>query len=186
MTHVQDLQQVLFAIDLANKHTRELGFLPATVYGPAHMTGRLKIVEENGEPCGFLLHGPPTPEVRIYQACVHPTTRMNDHGRELWLQTLLASLDADVEAITWICAEDLPANAFWERVSGPPGPLMTQRASHRRRLFQYRHALPRGKELQTYLDEQYRGSAAYKIAKLHGLENWLETKFKQRWRRNPK
>lgn len=170
--------------DLADREAHALGFLPDTIYGPALSRGRLHLVYENGEPCGFILHGPSFQKLRIYQTAVEPSCRLIDHGREAWLEVLSDALNDDVEKITWICADDLPANKFWERVSSPPIKLAARKGPTRRPLFHYEHILPRGLELEQYLDEQLHRSALWRVCKLQGLEDYITKQFSRRFRIN--
>lgn len=179
-------QIVAYVTDLAQRENNAVGFVPNTIYGKALERDNLHLVYENGEACGFVFHGPPLPTVRIYQTAVEATCRLADHGREAWLATMIEALDCNAEEIRWICAEDLPANQFWERVACPPLVDLIQRTPTRRRLYQYKYLLPRGRQLEAYLDEQFRGSSAWKIAKLQGIEAWLEHQWKKRYRRSPK
>lgn len=176
-------QVATYVSDLANRHTRELGFLPNTAYAPAFADGRLHLVEENGQPCGFVFHGRKASRIRVWQTCVEPSCQLKDHGREAWLQVMKRTLDQDCERITWVCADDLPANEFWRRVACDPKPRTTQRAPDRRQLYEYEYLLPAGEDLEQYLEEQYRRSNLHRIAQLHGIDQWLEEQFKKRWRK---
>lgn len=182
-TETQIEKAAAYAAGLADRENDALGFLPHTIYAPAIAQGRLHLVEENGEPCGFILHGPMRPTLRIYQTAVEPTCRLIDHGRAAWLATLAEALDADIERLTWICATDLTANAFWSRVSGPPKKTLASRSQTRRALHAYEHVLPRGKELEQYLERQLHNSTLWKIARFQGIDAWLEQMYKLRFRK---
>lgn len=100
-------------LDLARKHTDELGFLPAPSVGRLIDAGRLILELENDEPCGFLLHGPPGRVLRVYQTCVQVDARRISHALAMVAALRTRAVDGGSRAIVLHCAADLDANAFW-------------------------------------------------------------------------
>jgi hypothetical protein len=172
-----------FVRHLADREANAIGFLPHTVYAKAWQQQRLKIVYENNLACGFILHGPTKHSLRIYQTAVDRQARLKDHGREAFLDAIASAITHDVERITWICAEDLPANQFWHRVSGPPVNLVHRPSPTRRNRYRYSHTLPRGEALEAYLDEHLRKTSLWRFAQLQGVDDWLMKTFLKRFRK---
>lgn len=182
MSDLQTERILRYVRDLAQREVAAIGWIPNTVYAPAIARNQIRLVYENNQPCGFIFHGPPMLDCRIYQTAVEPGCRLADHGREAWLLTLQEALHHDTEKITWICAETLPANAFWRRVSGEPKQLTHHKKRGRRPRYHYEHLLPRGAELERYLHEQLHHSPIWKLAKMQGIDHQLESWFKKRFR----
>ena len=106
---------VAFLDSLQRQATEEVAFYPRAALERALMRGEIRTSFENGEPCGYLWHGPIRPfrDVVIYQAVVHYDLRRRHHGF-----TMLASLAADAlagtaSAVRCRCRSSIPANDFW-------------------------------------------------------------------------
>jgi len=136
---IPDRQPPNYAKHLADKHRWELGFLAASVYQRANDLGHLRIATHNADPCGFILHGPIKKTLRIYQTCVETDLRRIEHGSELLEQLIQDAIRADVHQICLWCAEDLPANLFWEANGFTH--TETRRKSRRRARRQYGYLL---------------------------------------------
>jgi len=181
-----DEEVLRFVTDLANRSTAELGFLPDTIYAPALLAGRLHTIDYNGELAGFILCGPPRPELKIYQTVVEEPVRFEDNGRRLFVEAIADGLKDDVERIRWRCAEDLEANAFWRRVACDPKRKAPPRGPTRRACYEYVYTLPRGGDLDQWLEQQFQKSKALAITKLCGVEGWYIEQLKRRWRKELK
>jgi hypothetical protein len=109
------LDTVRYAVNLCKKHTGELGFVPAFRYAEAHAAGRLRPQYYNGEPCGYLLHGPIRAgrPIHVWQCVIQVDARRLANATELVAGLILDGQEANATRILLRCAADLPANAFW-------------------------------------------------------------------------
>ena len=103
----------LYADSLARKNSEALSFIPKPRLEQYAANGQLMIAIENGEPCGFLLHGNGWPVMRIYQSCIQYDARRREHGFKLIALLIGKAAQHGYEAICLKCAADLEANAFW-------------------------------------------------------------------------
>lgn len=91
-----------------------LGWLPKLAYDQARDRGRIATCWRNADLVGFLMWGATLRTLKIYQTWVRKDARMIEHGRALVTHlTTKAPQTAAVEIRLW-CAEDLPANRFWQ------------------------------------------------------------------------
>lgn len=104
-----------YAMSLANKHRHELGFIPAMRYSHAHAAGRLRPQYLNGDPCGYLLHGPLRSgrPCHVWQCVIQVDARRLASATELVAQLKLDATAAACSRILLRCATDLDANLFW-------------------------------------------------------------------------
>jgi ribosomal protein S18 acetylase RimI-like enzyme len=79
--------------------------------------GQILMAQENGDPCGYLIHGNGDHWCKIYQACIQYDARRREHGFELVRRLARKATEEGFEAISLWCAEDLEANEFW-RLAG--------------------------------------------------------------------
>ncbi len=101
---------------LQSKNTHALGFLPFVALDTAIAQGRVLRAYENGEPCGYMIRGIFREETRILQIVVEDDARRIDHATAL-VEGLTALCNAKKgHHISLHCAEDLPANQFWEAI----------------------------------------------------------------------
>jgi len=107
---------IQYVVSLAKRETNTIGFIPAPRYELLAQQRRLRVQLYNGEPCGFLAHGPLRPGrvLYIYQACIQ-----SDARRLACATSLVCDLIRDANAaycaeIQLNCAADLPSNLFWQ------------------------------------------------------------------------
>lgn len=164
----QVLKLAAYMTKLANECSHEVGFVPNTVYPKAVLRNQVTFSVENNELCGFLLHGPPRHEMRIYQTAIDYDCRRLEHGTHAVNQVIKKALEEDQEKIILHCAADLPANAFW-RAAGfvPRGDRHLQHAS-RRHEVRWEMLLPRGEDLERFLSEQKKTDSQMRILALFG------------------
>jgi N-acetylglutamate synthase-like GNAT family acetyltransferase len=107
-------EEVVQYIDaLAHKNSEALSFLPRPTLEHYAEVGQILIAHENGEPCGYLIHGNGARWCKIYQACIQYDARRREHGLELVRRLVRKALTGGFEAISLWCAEDLESNEFW-------------------------------------------------------------------------
>jgi GNAT superfamily N-acetyltransferase len=107
-------------VDLAKKNSEAVSFLPRPKVEAYAADGRLLVAAENGEPCGFLIHGPLRGQLRIYQTCVEYDVRRRDHGLALVGELERRAVLAGCSAVRLWCADDLEAQAFWRAAGFVP------------------------------------------------------------------
>lgn len=103
-----------FVLSLADANTHALGFLPAATLAAYVEAERVRYAFENGEPCGYIIAGPPKPKQIIYQTCISYDARRRENGLSLVQEIIAAANAAKVERLSLHCAADLEANEFWK------------------------------------------------------------------------
>lgn len=166
--------------DIAKREADALGFIPNTVYPEAILRNQVKFSEENGQLCGYMLHGPPRHEIRIYQTAIEFDLRRLDHGTHAVTKLIAEALEEDQEKIILHCATDLSANAFWRAA----GFLLrgTRYPDHatRRELNRWEYILPRGEDLERFLSVELARTKAEKVLALFGqTERFLKHRTKK-------
>ena len=103
-----------FVDDLAHKNSEALSFIPRPMLERYAEAGQVMLAKENGEPCGFLIHGNGARWCRIYQACIQYDARYREHGLSLVRALIEKATRQGFEAISLWCASDLDSNKFWQ------------------------------------------------------------------------
>lgn len=93
-----------------------LGFLPFQALEEAISRGRVLQAFENGEPCGYMIHGKPRENTRILQTVVANDARRIQHATALVDALKIIANSVQAHMISLHCAEDLEANRFWEAI----------------------------------------------------------------------
>lgn len=168
---------------LAQDCNWELGFIPNTVYPIAIAKDQVTFTEENGELCGFLLHGPPRGEIRVYQTAIDFSLRRLEHGTHAINHLIAKALEADQEKIILHCAADLPANAFWRAAGFIPRGSRYANHPTRRHEFRWEWICPRGEQLERYLAEQLNVGKRAKLLELLGQTEQFLKHRKAKFRR---
>lgn len=133
---------VKFLDHLQSENSHALGFLPFEALRQAIELGRVFLCYENDDPAGYLIHGPAKKHSKIYQVCVAEDARRIEHGTALVEAFHRVCLAADAHDLTLHCAEDLPANRFWQELGFEPAGQRCKRADGRRMQNRYRIDLP--------------------------------------------
>lgn len=102
--------------DLARSNYEAIGFIPRPRLEEYAARGQILMAEENDESAGFLVFGAGWPTLRIYQACVQYDARRREHGADLVGRLVAEAQKRGCHLISLWCADDLPANEFWEAV----------------------------------------------------------------------
>jgi len=102
-----------YAQGAADAHRRELGWLPSLAYEAAAAEGRIRLITENQEPCGFALVGAQRPNWRIFQIYVEDPQRLKYYAHALLAEMAEEAARTAVEQISCHCAIDLDSNHFW-------------------------------------------------------------------------
>lgn len=96
----------------------QVAFYPRERLRRALEDDEIEVAFENGEPCGYLWHGPYNPgrDAVIYQAVIHYDLRRRSHGAEL-----VTRIDRDARSngcggVRCRCRSDIEANAFWREL----------------------------------------------------------------------
>lgn len=106
---------VAFLDALQRQATEEVAFYPRSALERALHRDEITTSFENGEPCGYLWHGPMRPgrDVVIYQAVVHYDLRRRMHGFRMLASVASRALAAHATGIRCRCRSSIPANDFW-------------------------------------------------------------------------
>lgn len=113
-----------FVSHLQNLHRREVGFLPTMALREYQARQQLWMSRENGQPCGYLAWGSfrgkrPVRDpyhLRIIQACIDYDAQRSTHGTQLVRNLETLATTAGIESVGLWCADDLPANRFWQQM----------------------------------------------------------------------
>lgn len=105
---------VSYADALAKKNVEALSFLPRPRLLEYAVRGQLMVETENGEPCGFLVYGNGWPHMKVYQVAIEYDVRRREHGLALIARLAERAKAKGCHAISLWCADDLPANEFWQ------------------------------------------------------------------------
>lgn len=162
------LTAAAYMTKLAAECSHELGFIPNTVYPKAIIRGNVKFSTENGEPCGFLLHGPARHETRVYQTAIDFDLRRLEHGTHAVQRLIKEALENDQEKIILHCACDLPANRFWSALDFVCRGTRHEKHASRRTETRWELILPRGEDLERYLADQLKKTKAAAVLELFG------------------
>lgn len=155
-----------FLDHLANRHKHELGFLPLKAYEQAIALNRVFLCFENGEPCGYLIHGPGKEETKIYQVVVAEDSRRIEHGTALVDAARMIADRANAHILSCHVAEDLAAVRFWQAIGLHITGQRCRRKDGGRHQYRFEEDRP-GKQLaKIALQKQLEQS---KLTKLHAL-----------------
>jgi GNAT superfamily N-acetyltransferase/predicted nucleic acid-binding protein len=102
---------------IADKNKRELGFLAKTAYEQQANQGRLWIAvsSDTGDYIGHLMFGGRFPNLKVFQMFVLPIYRGKGVAAEVIDELAKYGERFNFLSISARVAEDLPANAFWEK-----------------------------------------------------------------------
>lgn len=155
-----------FLEHLSGQHRHELGFLPRLAYAQAVGLGRVFLCFENGEPCGYAIHGPPKKTTKIYQVVVTNDCRRVEHGTALIEAIRLVADGVRTHELSCHVAEDLEAVAFWKEIGFRIVGERCRRQDRKRKQFRFLEDRP-GKLLDLQdLQQQLRES---KLTRLHSF-----------------
>lgn len=109
--------EMLTLVDsLQRQAVDQVAFYPRDTLRKAIEDGNVEFAFENGEPCGYLWHGPYNPhrDAVIYQAVIHYDLRRRQHGAELVTRIERDARLAGCNAVRCRCRSDIEANDFWQ------------------------------------------------------------------------
>lgn len=137
-----NLEASKFLDFLQSKNNHALGFLPFVALETAIEQGRVIRAYENGEPCGYMIRGKIREETRILQIVVADDARRIEHATAL-VEALKGLCNAArAHSISLHCAEDLPANQFWEAIGFQKIGKRLKNKTGKRWQFKHRIDLP--------------------------------------------
>lgn len=161
-----ELFWVKFLDHLSGLHKHELGFLPRQAYENAIELNRVFLCFENGEPCGYLIHGVPKLETKIFQVVVADDSRRIEHGTALVEAARMVADQGHAHYLSCHVAEDLDALKFWKAIGLEIVGKRCRRKDLGREQFKFIEERP-GKALaKIALQKQLSES---KLTKLHAL-----------------
>jgi hypothetical protein len=107
---------VTYIDHLQKQNADDLAFYPLSTLEKAIEQRRIITTEDNGEPAGYIWHGPIRSgfDTIIYQACVDYDSRRRHLGWEMVNRLLNISMSAT--GIRLRCASSSDANAFWRLI----------------------------------------------------------------------
>ncbi len=133
---------IKFLDHLQHENRNALGFLPFEALRQAITLQRVFLCFENGDPAGYVIHGPPKRHGKIYQVCVAEDSRRIEHGTAL-VEAVRAVMNAgEAHTLTLHCAEDLPANTFWKELGFTAAGTRCKRKDGKRWQNRYQEVLP--------------------------------------------
>jgi hypothetical protein len=112
---MSDQVTVAFLDSLQRQAAEEVAFYPRSALKRALARGEIATSFENGEPCGYLWHGPANPgrDLVIYQAVVHYDVRRRQHGFTMLARVAAIAQAAMSTGVRCRCRSSIPANDFW-------------------------------------------------------------------------
>lgn len=131
-----------FLLYLSERHRHELGFLPALAYKQAIELGRVFLCLDNGEPAGYLIHGPAKRESKIYQVVVTHDCRRIEHGTALVTAARMFFDAGMAETMSCHVADDLAANSFWQAIGLKAVGTRCRRQDRKRSQIKYQEERP--------------------------------------------
>lgn len=155
-----------FLLHLSGTHKHELGFLPRLAYTQALALGRVFLCFENGDPCGYLIHGPAKQNSKIYQVVVSDDCRRIEHGTALVQAARLYADRAEAHTLSCHVAEDLAAVEFWKSIGLEIVGERCRRQDRKRKQFKFEEYRPGKKTAEIRLRTQL---AESKLTNLHRL-----------------
>lgn len=118
-----DAMTLLALVDaLQRQAVDQVAFYPRETLRRAIDGGDVEVAFENGEPCGYLWHGPYRPgrDAVIYQAVIHYDLRRRRHGAELVARIERDARIVGCAAVRCRCRSDIDANDFWRSLGFSP------------------------------------------------------------------
>lgn len=96
----------------------QVAFYPRATLKRAIENGEIEFAFENGEPCGYLWHGPARAgrDLVIYQAVIHYDLRRRLKGAELVSRIIALGQSTSCAGVRCRCRSDIEANAFWREL----------------------------------------------------------------------
>lgn len=161
-----DPSGVAFLDSLQSRNAHALGFLTWTALGEAIARGHVLRAWENGEPCGYLIHGRIKRETRILQTVVANDARRIQHATALVDALTTLANRAHGHVITLHCAEDLDANAFWKAVGFQQIGRRLKSKTGKRWQLRYEIRLPGEAEDRILQGKQLRDAGLERLHKL--------------------
>lgn len=110
------MTDVRYVEHLMRSNYDAVGFIPRPRLEQYAARGQVLMEHENDAPAGFLVFGAGWPTLRIYQACIQYDARRIEHGTRLVERVMTEAARRGCHIVSLWCADDLPANAFWEAV----------------------------------------------------------------------
>jgi len=107
-------QVLLFAYSACRLDADALGWMPKRAYDERHRTGNLLALWNNDDLVAFTMFYFRNVDAKIYQIWVRRDARQILHGRALIDDLEQRAKKAGCLRIRLWCAEDLPANLFWQ------------------------------------------------------------------------
>jgi ribosomal protein S18 acetylase RimI-like enzyme len=109
---------LLYIDKLQHENADDLAFYPLATLEAAMESGHILSCFENGEPAGYLWHGPVRSgrDVTIYQACIDYDLRRQRLGHEIVSQLLASAKIAAATGVRLRCASSSEANRFWSAI----------------------------------------------------------------------
>lgn len=103
---------------LQRANALELAFYPMSALRTAWEDGRILGVEENGEPAGYLWHGPVRGgrDVFIYQACIDYDARRRRLGFAMVRELIAKAAAVGALGVRLRCASSSESNEFWRAI----------------------------------------------------------------------
>lgn len=103
---------------LQKQNADDLAFYPINTLQEALETGHIIVGEENGDPAGYLWHGPvrSSHPVVIYQACIDYDLRRRQLGHNMVRQLIDRGKVSGATAIRLRCASSSDSTQFWQAI----------------------------------------------------------------------
>lgn len=104
---------VAYMVALANRNSESLGFVESSRMAERVARGHVITETDNGDLCGYLMHGVMGDWVHIHQAVIQADARKAEHGRRLVQALAARAKRAGCQGISLRCRAGLPSNDFW-------------------------------------------------------------------------
>lgn len=161
----------------------EFGFWPKVWIADALQSERIQIGELNAQPATLFIHGTPDFNCRVFAAYTNEDARLSDFCRLNFLSLLTDALPSYCERVILRSAEALPCNLVWPRLGLSLVTRTGAKTATARPLNHWRLQLPKGEELEAYLDEQTRDPKRKRLLQLFGMEETFRAAMTTRYRK---
>lgn len=127
---------------LADRHTKELGFLPMQTIHDLVDAGRVLLSQANDDPVGYLIHGAYRKRFKIFQTCTQLDARRHTFASQTLATAIKQAQKNNVHVISLHCRIDLEANEFWKANGFHPAGERTRGSRTPRKQIRWERNLP--------------------------------------------
>lgn len=172
-----------FIVGLADRHQKELGFLPMSVLDALFTAGHVIVPQLNNDPIGYLIRSKIKRRTKIWQTCIRADARRCTFGSQTLATVIEEATENDVHRLSLHCAADLDACKFWAANGFVAAGTRVKNKRTRRLQIRYELLLPAGEAHYAALNTDGREPLRERLIDLLALQGAQQKqvdKFKRR------